>query len=211
MKILIVDDQELVLLSLKKCLTDLGYDVMTSNSVTDAIEKYDFYRPNLVIADINMPEYEGELITDNHEDIEGKKSGLDLVQYIKVIKKHKTPVLILSGNKNQDIIEKGFALGATDYLKKPLSLNEIGIRVKKLIGNSNTTYVNHKEKFIQNKVVGVVIPFYNGEERLLSEEFQKLVNSNLSYHLCFVNDGSKNNNLDLLYNLKKKNEGRISV
>ena len=211
MKILIVDDQELVLLSLKKCLTDLGYDVMTSNSVNDAIEKYDFYRPNLVIADINMPEYEGELITDNHEDIEGKKSGLDLVQYIKVIKKHKTPVLILSGNKNQDIIEKGFALGATDYLKKPLSLNEIGIRVKKLIGNSNTTYVNHKEKFIQNKVVGVVIPFYNGEERLLSEEFQKLVNSNLSYHLCFVNDGSKNNNLDLLYNLKKKNEGRISV
>lgn len=159
MKILIVDDEELVVLSLKKCLTDLGYDVMTSNSVNDAIEKYDFYRPNLVIADINMPEYEGELITDNHEDIEGKKSGLDLVKYIKVIKKHKTPVLILSGNKNQDIIEKGFALGATDYLKKPLSLNEIGIRVKKLIGNSTTTYVNHKEKFIQNKVVGVVIPF----------------------------------------------------
>jgi DNA-binding NtrC family response regulator len=37
MKILIVDDQELVLLSLEKCLTDLGYEVKSSNNVFDAI------------------------------------------------------------------------------------------------------------------------------------------------------------------------------
>jgi CheY-like chemotaxis protein len=41
MKILIVDDQELVLLSLEKCLTDLGYEVKSSNNVFDAIAKYD--------------------------------------------------------------------------------------------------------------------------------------------------------------------------
>jgi CheY-like chemotaxis protein len=34
MKILIVDDQELVLLSLEKCLTDLGYEVKSSNNVS---------------------------------------------------------------------------------------------------------------------------------------------------------------------------------
>jgi CheY-like chemotaxis protein len=39
MKILIVDDQELVILSLEKCLVDLGYDV--SNNVSDAIKMYD--------------------------------------------------------------------------------------------------------------------------------------------------------------------------
>jgi DNA-binding response OmpR family regulator len=211
MKILIVDDQKLVLLSLKKCLTDLGYEVMTSNSVKDAKKKYDSYMPNLVFADINMPEYKGEMVDNNHGNLENKSSGLDIVQYIKIEKKHETLVVILSGNSDEDIIEKAFALGATDYLKKPLSLNEIGIRVKKLIGNSNATYVNHKEKFIQNKVIGVVIPCYNEEKRLMSEEFQKFLNSNLSYHLCFVNDGSKDNTLDVLYDLKKQNEGRISV
>lgn len=211
MKILIVDDQELVLLSLKKCLNDLGYEVMTSNSVNDAKEKYDSYAPNLVIADINMPENSGEIVANNHDDTENKKSGLDIVQYIKNEKKHETPVILLSGNNNEDIIEKGFALGATDYLKKPLSLNEIGIRVKRLIGTSNTSSPVNKNKFIQDKVIGVVIPCYNEEKRLISEDFQKFVNSNLSYHLCFVNDGSKDNTLDVLYKLKTQNEGRISV
>jgi len=211
MKILIVDDQELVLLSLKKCLTDLGYEVMTSNSVNDAKGKYDNYMPNLVIADINMPENSGAIVANNHDNLANKSSGLDIVEYIKVEKKHETPVMILSGNSNEDVIEKGFALGVTDYMKKPLSLNEIGIRVKKIIGDSNVSNPDNKNKFIQDKVVGVVIPCYNEEKRLMSDEFQKFVNSNLSYHLCFVNDGSKDNTLDVLYDLKKQNEGRISV
>lgn len=211
MKILIVDDQELVLLSLKKCLTDLGYEIMTSNSVNDAKEKYDNFMPNLVIADINMPENSGTIVANNHDNFENKSSGLDIVQYIKIEKKHETPVMILSGNSNQDVIEKGFALGVTDYMKKPLSLNEIGIRVKKIIGDSNVLNPENKNKFIQDKVVGVVIPCYNEEKRLMSDEFQKFINSNLSYHLCFVNDGSKDNTLEVLYDLKNKNEGRISV
>lgn len=211
MKILIVDDQELVLLSLEKCLTDLGYEVVTSNNVKDAIEKYDTCKPNLVIADINMPEYDGELRSSNHGNLVNKSSGLDIVEYIKVEKKHETPVLILSGNNNEDVIEKGFALGAADYMKKPLSLNEIGIRVKRLIGASNVTYVANKNKFIQNTIVGVVIPCYNEEKRLSSNEFKQFVNSNLGYHLCFVNDGSKDNTLDVLYELKNGNEGRISI
>jgi CheY-like chemotaxis protein len=50
MKILIVDDQELVILSLEKCLVDLGYDVVSANNVSDAIKMYET-QPNLVIAD----------------------------------------------------------------------------------------------------------------------------------------------------------------
>lgn len=211
MKILIVDDQELVLFSLEKCLADLGYDVITSNNVNDAIVKYDTYAPDLVISDINLPVYEGKLSADNHGDIEGKSSGLDIVKYIKIEKNHETPVMILSGNNNEDIIEKGFALGAVDFVKKPLSLNEIGIRVKRIIGASNVSYVANKNKFIQKIIVGVVIPCYNEEKRLASDEFKQFVNSNLGYHLCFVNDGSEDNTLDVLHKLKKGSEGRISI
>ncbi|MFV8357986.1 response regulator, partial [Flavobacterium sp. XS1P32] len=134
MKILIVDDQELVLLSLEKCLTDLGYEVKSSNNVFDAIAKYDEFLPSLVIADINMPVFSSISDTDQTIDNSAKAAGLEIVKHIKVIKKHDIPVMILSGNNDEDVILKGFELGVSDYMKKPLSLNEIGARVKRLIG-----------------------------------------------------------------------------
>jgi CheY-like chemotaxis protein len=209
--ILIVDDQQLVLLSLQKCLQDLGYNVVSSDNVFDAISKYDLHNPDLVIVDINMP----VLPTENTKmlplGVNEKASGLEIIKYIKTIKNSQTPVMILSGNTDEEVIEKGFSIGAVDYMKKPLSLNEIGIRVKRLIGASNVTYVANKNKFIQNKVIGIVIPCYNEEQRLVSDEFKAFVNKNLGYHLCFVNDGSTDKTLQLLYSLKKGNEGRISV
>jgi glycosyltransferase involved in cell wall biosynthesis len=57
----------------------------------------------------------------------------------------------------------------------------------------------------------VVIPCYNEEDRLLSEEFRDFVHSNLGYHLCFVNDGSKDNTLKVLKELALGNEDRISI
>ncbi|MEC4003986.1 response regulator [Flavobacterium sp. SUN052] len=209
--ILIVDDQQLVLLSLEKCLNDFGYRVVTSNNVFDAISKYDQHNPDLVIVDINMPVLPTSDSSTLPLGVNEKASGLEIIKYIKTIKQHETPVMILSGNTDEDVIEKGFSLGAQDYMKKPLSLNEIGLRVKRLIGASNIRYNADKNRYIQNKVVGIVIPCYNEASRLSSDEFKTFVTKNLGYHLCFVNDGSKDNTLELLYDLKKNYEGRISV
>jgi len=213
MKILIVDDQELVLLSLTKCLTDLGYDVISSNNVFDAIKKYDQHEPNLVIADINMPVLEIENQKNDTTNINEKASGLEIVKYIKKIKKHTTPVMILSGNNEEEIIVKGFELGAADYMKKPLSLSEIGARVRRLIGFENVIPLVdvNKNRNIQSTCIGVVIPCYNEETRLSSVEFKAFVHRNLGYHLCFVNDGSKDNTLGVLQELRKGNEDRISI
>ncbi|CAN1548400.1 CitB Response regulator containing a CheY-like receiver domain and an HTH DNA-binding domain [Flavobacteriaceae bacterium] len=214
MNILIVDDQELVLLSLEKCLTDIGYDVITSHNVFDAIEKYDLFNPSLVIADINMP----GLAEKNYPELEILKgeetSGLDIVRYIKKIKKQDTPVVILSGNNDEEIILKGFDLGVSDYMKKPLSLSEIGARVKRLIGANEhkpESVVNNKNRLIQNNCVGVVIPCYNEEKRLLGADFREFVHKNLGYHLCFVNDGSKDKTLEVLQELRQGKEDYISI
>ncbi|WP_338376964.1 glycosyltransferase [uncultured Flavobacterium sp.] len=212
-KILIVDDQKLVLLSLEKCLTDLGYDVKSTNNVYDAIAAYDTYQPNLVIVDINMPvlpNYENLLEVVNVND---KASGLEVVKYIKKIKKQDTPVMILSGNTEETIISKGFELGVEDYMKKPVSLTEIGVRVKRLIGSVETSNINieNTNRYIQRGCVGVVIPCYNEEERLLGDEFKAFVHKNLGYHLCFVNDGSKDNTLAVLEELRKGKEDYISI
>lgn len=212
MKILIVDDQKLVLLSLEKCLTDLGYDVSSSDNVNDAIKLYDEIHPHLVITDINMPNMRTSNLDYDALDIETNSAGLEIVKYVKIIRDHKIPVIILSGNKDESVLLKGFELGAEDFMKKPLSLIEIGARVKRLIGSGNVVaFDKNKERFIQSDCIGVVIPCYNEEERLSVAEFKEVVHKNLGYHLCFVNDGSKDNTLGVLEELRKGNEERISI
>lgn len=216
MKVLIVDDQQLVLLSLEKYLTDLGYEIKCADNIFDAVQYYDSFNPDLAIIDINMSVSPNAFSPQNTiSEIENKDSGLEVLKYIRFVKKHTTPVMILSGNVDDDILEKGFELGANEYIKKPLSLKEIGIRVKRLIGdssvNENTTDVTVNNRIIQNSCIGVVIPCHNEEKWLLSEEFRNFVFKNLGYHLCFVNDGSTDNTLDVLNKLKEENGGRISI
>ncbi|VXB21240.1 Transcriptional regulator [Flavobacterium sp. 9AF] len=210
MKILIIDDQELVLLSLEKCLIDLGYEVITAKSVNNGILKYENHLPDLVIVDINIPENENEILTTNH-GLDFTVSGLDVVEHIKVIRGASTPVMILSGNTDESIIQKGFVLGVEDYMKKPISLTEIGLRVKHLIGSGSIYKVEQSDKILQKMVVGVVIPCYNEEKRLQTEIYKKFVEKNLGYHLCFVNDGSNDSTLDIVNQLAKDHEDRISV
>ncbi|WP_418262022.1 glycosyltransferase [Flavobacterium faecale] len=212
MKILIIDDQELVVLSLEKCLLDLGYDVISAKNVSQGISVYDQEAPDLVIADINMPFGEDEVMADLNDKSITEGNGLEIARYIKIKLGHTTPVMILSGNTNEDIIVKGFDLGVDDYMKKPLSLSEIGARVKRLIGAGDKTITGTKKnQIIQNNCIGVVIPCYNEETRLLSDEFKNFVGSNLGYHLCFVNDGSKDKTLEVLEKLRIGNEDHISI
>lgn len=198
MKILTIDDQQLILLSVEKRLTELGYDVMTANSGKKGIEIYDAFEPDLVLVDINMPDI----------------SGLDVVKHIKEINNKNTPVLIMSGNTDETIIMDGFTLGIDDYMKKPVSLSEMAARIKRLIGApvvQGSETVSGNARMLQKNCVGVVIPCYNEEERLLGKEFRDFAHSNLGYHLCFVNDGSTDKTLEVLEELKKGNESNISI
>jgi len=200
MKILAIDDQQLILLSLEKHLRDLGYEIICANNGSEGIRLFESFKPDLIIVDVNMD----------------GMSGLDVVRYIRKEKGSKKPILIMSGNTDEHIIMNGFYLGIDDYMKKPISLNEIAARVERIIGRplnpSKECFFNRlKTKIIQKKCVGVVIPCYNEEERLLSKEFTNFTDSNLGYHLCFVNDGSTDNTLEVLKKLKKGRENYISI
>lgn len=197
MKILAIDDQQLVLLPLEKRLTDLGYTVKIETDANKGLKAYDTFQPDLVIVDINMPNI----------------SGFEIITHIRITKASETPIMILSGNTLDDNITKAFELGVNDYMKKPLSLNEICARVKRMIGAPvvKTAFKSNESIMIQKRCVGVVIPCYNEEERLLSNEFLSFVNQNTGYHLCFVNDGSKDKTLEVLHNLQKGREDFITV
>jgi len=47
------------------------------------------------------------------------------------------PVIVLSTMGQENIVEEAFELGADDYLKKPFSLSELSIRIKKLMRKSS--------------------------------------------------------------------------
>ena len=120
----------------------------------------------------------------------------------------------MSGNTDESIILNSFMLGIDDYMKKPVSLDEMTARIKRIVGSPNIQ-VNGLPKasarMLQKNCVGVVIPCYNEEDRLSSELFRNFAFENLGYHLCFVNDGSTDNTLEVLEELRKGNESNISI
>ncbi len=196
MKVLAIDDQQLVLLPLERRLKELGYNVKIETDANKGLQTYDEFNPDLVIVDFIMPGV----------------SGFDVVNHIRTSKYPETPIMILSGKTQDTIITMAFEMGVTDYMKKPLSLNEICARVKRLIGVPQIELSNSSDNvMIQQRCVGVVIPCYNEEDRLLSDEFLKFVDENSGYHLCFVNDGSKDKTLEVLYKLQKNREDYITV
>lgn len=182
MKILAIDDQQLVLLPLKRRLNELGYDVHTETDALKAKAVFDNFQPDLVIVDINMPVI----------------SGIEIIRYIRGTKKSLTPIMVLSGNTDDNLIVESFDLGVEDYMKKPLSLDEVSARVKRLIGATSNQQETSQNTIIQKRCVGVVIPCYDEEDRLSSKEFTDFVEKHSGYHLCFVNDGSKDNTLHIL-------------
>lgn len=212
MKILIADDQQLVTFSLEKSLKDIGYEVVIASDVEQTLSAYENHKPDMVIVDLNMPVSLTEDYAINKNSSIDEAYGLEVVRHIKHIKQDAIPVMILSGNTSEDVILKGYEYGVEDYMKKPLSLGEVAARIKRLIGAPVTNQSSKdSNRYIQNNCVGVVIPCYNEESRILSEEFKRFVHSNLGYHLCFVNDGSTDNTLEVLKELAKGKEEYISV
>ncbi len=206
MKILAIDDQQLILLSVEKKLTEAGYHVKTASSSEEGIKLFNSFQPDLVLLDMNMPEVSGkELISC---------TGIEVVKYIRVFLKSETPILVMSGNTNESVILENFNLGINDYMKKPLGLDEVVARIKRTIGAPQTagdTNARLETQLVRKNGVAVVIPCYNEAERLMSEEFERFALENLGYHLCFVNDGSTDNTLEILKQISKGNEGNISV
>ena len=133
MKILSIDDQPLILLSLQKRLIELGYDVQIADSGQKGIELFKSFQPSLVILDINMPDM----------------SGLEVAEKIREVQEWDVPIMIMSGNINDDVLNRGMQLGIQEYMKKPVSLLEVESRVERLLNASNEESLTKKlEKLI---------------------------------------------------------------
>lgn len=117
-KVLIIEDEELMIKALEFRLKKDGYEVELARDGRQGIEKLDSNTYDLVITDIMMPFV----------------SGLEVVSYIKknLLMQH-TPVIVLSSIGLERVVMEAFELGVDDFITKPFNLGELVIRVKKFI------------------------------------------------------------------------------
>lgn len=116
-KILVVDDEAILLKAVEFKLKKEGYSVDTASSGEEAIDKLknggEF---DLIISDVMMP-------------------GLSGMELLKSVKENNAEmrVLLLTGLKTEDTVIDAFDLGADDFMTKPFNPKELILRVKKLL------------------------------------------------------------------------------
>ena len=121
-KVLFIDDEKEIVDALRDYFVQ-KYDVYTALSFDEAISWINKINFDCIISDVNL----------------GEKMGFDIVKYVKE-RNSNTPVLLLSGLTQEEMILKGFDVGADDYIRKPFSLAELNARI--------STRLNKKSKQI---------------------------------------------------------------
>ena len=119
-KILVVDDDRLVLATLTHGLSQAGYEVIDTDNGDDAILLAREHRPDLALLDVRM---------------EGK-SGFDVAEYLRAFLQ--IPFIFLSAFADDETVAKVKALGAVDYLVKPLEVRQILPAVEAALARVNS-------------------------------------------------------------------------
>lgn len=107
-KVLVVDDEQLILKIIADILTKEGYEVVAANNCEKAIELLKITTFDVVISDIKMP----------------KKSGIDLLEEIRNKDPH-IPVILMTGFASLETAVEAVQNGAFDYLIKPLDYSKL--------------------------------------------------------------------------------------
>ena len=126
-RVLVVEDEKHIADGLKLNLNLKGYDALISADGIKALRDWKEWKPDLIILDIMLPGID----------------GLSVLQNIR-LEDEKIPILILSAkNTNYDKI-KGLSYGVDDYLTKPFNLDELLLRIDRLLKRVSW---NSKENF----------------------------------------------------------------
>jgi DNA-binding NtrC family response regulator len=107
MKILVVDDDAIVIKSCRRILEAEGFEVTTVPSADEALEKIKTYDFDLVVMDVKMPKHDGMFLMR-----EFKKNWPDI------------PIIVMSGYPTQETIADVLRLGAIQFIPKPFKPDE---------------------------------------------------------------------------------------
>ncbi len=115
-RLLVVDDEESLLEMLAAALRFGGYEVTTAGEGFDALREVRRQEPDLIVLDVNLPDLDGFEVCRRL-----RRDGVT------------TPVIFLTARDDPDDLRTGFHQGGDDYLTKPFSLDELGLRIEAVL------------------------------------------------------------------------------
>lgn len=120
-RILIIDDDKLVLMTLKRLLSKEGYKISTAQSGQAALNLICDNEYDLIISDLKMPQTNGiETVTA-------------IRQYLAKNNKKPTPEIFISAYAKEEIYQEALKLNAAAYIEKPFDVKALLQAVKKVI------------------------------------------------------------------------------
>ena len=120
MKILVVDDEKLLVKGIRFNLENEGYDVITGSDGMEAVELAGSENPDLIVLDLMMPRLDG------------------LEACGKIREFSDVPIIMLTAKADDMDKLLGFEHGADDYLTKPFNILELKARIKALLRRSRS-------------------------------------------------------------------------
>lgn len=118
-KVLVVDDEPNIVLSIEFLMQQAGFDVATAEDGESALQSVAETPPDLILLDISLPGI----------------SGFDVLEQLRGDPRHaRLPIIMLTAHGREVEREKGLALGADDYVTKPFSTQALVEKVKSLLG-----------------------------------------------------------------------------
>lgn len=117
-KVLVVDDEPNIVLSLEFLMQQAGFEVTTAEDGESALARVAEASPDLILLDISLPDL----------------SGFEVLERLRQTPEGATlPIIMLTAHGREVEREKGLALGADDYITKPFSTQALVEKVKALL------------------------------------------------------------------------------
>jgi DNA-binding response OmpR family regulator len=117
-KILIVDDEPNIVISLEFLMKKEGFEVAVAGDGEEALSKAASFAPDLILLDVMMP----------------KKSGFEVCEALRADPARAGLLIVMLTAKGRDTeVAKGLALGADAYVTKPFSTKELLAKVKDML------------------------------------------------------------------------------
>lgn len=141
-KILVVDDDELIASMLARTLRAEGYDVRMETSSRDVLDRIESWSPAVVLLDIRMPD----------------RSGIEVLQEV-TGRGIQTQVVMLTADDTAETAVKAMKLGAADYLTKPFNTDEIKLVIRNLVARlrlqQEVAYLRREQaELVERDIVG---------------------------------------------------------
>jgi|PlaIllAssembly_1097288.scaffolds.fasta_scaffold415165_2 DNA-binding NtrC family response regulator len=116
MKVLVVDDEPIVLKSCRMVLEAEGFEVMMAGSVQEALAAIEAHAPGLLLVDVKMPVLDGMYLM---RQVREKRPGM--------------PIIVMSGYSTRDTIREALELGAATFIAKPFTPDELTDTVRSVL------------------------------------------------------------------------------